>query len=400
MTLLSRARAASLFSALFGALLLAGCEDPSAVGLTVLDVGDATPETITVPADEATLAPLTDPTGFTRPTGGGVFTARTLAGRAEDPLFGTVTASGHLDFFRPVELPAGFLTSPIERVVLELRPDYRFGDTTATATFDVYEIAAEWVAGLLPSDTTLAVHDRLLATFSVSGADTLAHVELPADWVAERDTLFRGETFATDFHGLQIRPRQESRLAFGFSQESSLLMISDLQEEAPRDTVVHPVASLFSSIQRDLHGTVPPPDLVPLQDGTGQGLHASFRLDELGSPAVTAAFIRVQADTTLLERDLPPNFARPLARTLALYALGDGLPTLIAEARLDRRQQAYVFTSEGLSRLFQDAVLGRPARIPGFRGFAVGFPRSPSTLNVAPVIANPEAILLVVPTDL
>jgi hypothetical protein len=63
----------------------------------------------------------------------------------------------------------------------------------------------------------------------------------------------------------------------------------------------------------------------------------------------------------------------------------------------DARRQGYVFSSTLLTGVFQDAALGRPL----FERYAVGFPRSPSTLNVAPLVSTPEApvraVLLLVP---
>jgi len=400
MTLLRRARLAGLLTAVCGVLLLAACEDPSGVGLTILDPGDTDPRTRPVTATDVRLDTLSDFTGFI-PSGAGLLTGRVLAGRAEDPLFGTVAATGYVDFSRPPVPPPDFLQTNIERIVLRLQPDYRFGDTTATATFDLYEIAEPWAAATLPSDSSVAAMDKLLVTFSVSARDTLVYVNLPESWVSQRDSLFRDPAFNAQFHGLQLRPRPESRLALGFAGASAaLLALSDHTGDARIDTVTYEASAVFSGVQRELPPAAAlPPGFLPLQDGPSQGVLFAVRLDTLGGPAVAAGFVRVPADTTLLAQGRGAGFVRPMAQMLALFGVtANGQREQIAEGPYDRRAQAYVFSNVSLGPLFQEAALGR-AR---FVSYAVGFPRAPSTLDVAPVVhteATPlRAVLLVVPS--
>lgn len=396
MTRLLHARLGGFLAAAFGVLFLAACEDPSAVGLTILDPGETDPRARVFPA-EATLDSLTDATGFSVPAGA-TLNARALAGRVEDPLFGTVTAIGYLDFGRPLSLPSTYFNAPIERVILRLRPDYRYGESEATTAFDLFEVQADWNASTLASDTTLAVRDRRLASFEVAPGDSLVHVELPSDWVAERDSVFRATIFDSGFHGFQVRPREDSRAALGFSGTSSLLALADRGEVEP-DTVAFSATQVFTYAERDVVGAAPPPNLFPLQDGTGIGLHLEFGLDTLTvAPAVTAAFVRLEADTSLVTGTA--GFVRPMARTLTLYGLSDNAPPIaVGQAVLDPGTQTYVFSSRALSDEFQRIVLGRGQ----FTGFAVGFPSSPSTLDVAPIVTSEEApprlVLLVVPAD-
>jgi hypothetical protein len=308
-----------------------------------------------------------------------------------------VTATGHMDLTRPAVVPVEFFDTPISRVVLRLRPDYRYGDTTATVTFDIHEILESWNAPSLVSDTTLAVRGEVVTSFSVSAADTLVHVEMPVTWVEDRSPLLRAADFNAAFHGFQIRPRDDSRLALGFDgARSDLLVVSGVGESA--DSVSYFTSALFSSVTRDVppEGTLPQ-GLIPLQDGPSQGLTFGLRLDTLGAPALSAGFLRIEADTTLLVQNRPAGFVRPMSRTLVLYGIGSGAPIQLGEGVFDTRRQGYVFSSTFLTGVFQDAALGRPL----FERYAVGFPRSPSTLNVAPLVSTPaapvRAVLLLVP---
>jgi len=390
--LLRTARAAAIA---LGILLVSGCEDPSGVGLDVIDFGETDPRAQAIEA-VTEMDSLVDPTGFVRPATG-EFLNRFLAGRAQDPLFGTVEATGYIDFARPLNLPLGFLGSPVRGAFLSLQPDYVYGDTSGVATFDVFQVRDSWNAQTFRSDTTLAVYERLLATFQVSASDTLVHVQLSQEWVEEADTLFRAEDFEARFNGFQIRPRPESRMARGFRGTSTLEFISNFASETVADTVGYIAFAIASGIQRDLQFANPPPELFPLQDGSGEGLFLSFQLDTLDSPALSAGFIRVDADTLLLQQQLPPHFVRPLATRLALFGMGAGQPVLLAETQLDTAKQAYTFTSTLLNVVLQDMALGRSA----FDRLAIGFPRTPSTLDVAPITsipgARPRAVLIVVP---
>jgi hypothetical protein len=377
--------------------MLSACEDPSGVGLSVIDFGETDPSTRTIAA-EAAMGPLVDATGFLRPLAG-AFDQRFIVGRAQDPIFGTVTATGYIDFGRPAGLAPGFFTVAIEEAYLEFRPDYRFGDTTREVVIDLYEIQDSWNPQTFRSDTTLAAQPGLVATFSATAADTLVRVQLPDAWVTQRDTLLRSQQFDTLWHGFQLRPRDESGIALGFTGHSRLNVVSNFREETARDTVAFFASGLATGTTVDYSLANVPLRLLPLQDNTGLGLIMTFRLDTLDTRAISASAIRIEADTLLLEANRPAGFERPMARTLVIYGLGDGPPTALAEGLLIEDDEAYVFTSSFLHRVIQDMVFKRSP----FDRFGVGFARSPSTLNVAPLVdepgAPPRVILLVAPHD-
>jgi hypothetical protein len=394
---LHRARIAGAAALVLGVLMIAACEDPSGVGLNVIDFGETDPRSRTVVA-EAEMDSLVDATGFVRPQTGG-FPERVIAGRVEDPLFGTVEATAYIDVARPLNIEPGFFVVGVLGAFLSLEADYVYGDTLSVATFDVFEVQDNWNPLEFRSDTTLAVKETLLATFEIGAADTLVQVPLNADWVTDMDGVFRGDDFETQFHGFQIRPRDSNTLARGFRGTSNLRLISNFRPDTEADTVSFVAAEIATSVQRDRQSVHTPPELFPLQDGTGEGLHLTLRLDTLDYRAISAGFIRVEADTLLLKQYSPPNFVRPIAQRLAIFGMSEGPPLQIAEAVLDRSKGAYIFSSSLLTVILQDMALDRSR----FETLAIGFPRSPSTLSVAPIVtsplaAPPRAVVIVVPS--
>jgi hypothetical protein len=397
MTFFCRARLTGLALLTCGVLLLASCEDPSGVGLTVTDFGETDPHAQVVPA-ETSLDSLVDVTGFTRPLTE-EFNGQFFAGRLDDPYFGRLDVHGHIDFFRPVGIDLGFTTAPLDVINLRLVPFSAAGDTSAPAMFEVYEITEAWRGFDIVSDSVLATDDRLLATFSIAPSDTLVRVALDEQWIADRDTIFRGDDLEANFHGLQIRPHPSNRMAIGFTDDSSLELIGNWNDGTDADTVYFVSGEIATTTSLDPTTGMPPQDLIPLQDGTGIGLYVDLRLDTLSNRALSAGFIRIEADTLLLREGVPSTYHRPLARTLSLYGTGSGPPTRVADAVFDPQKQAYIFQSAQLTFLMQEMALGRSP----FERLAVGFPRVPSTLGYAPLVDRPEAppraVLLVVPSD-
>ncbi|MEP0548727.1 MAG: hypothetical protein ABJF88_17460 [Rhodothermales bacterium] len=413
----ARIRLASTFgAAALCLLLLAACEDPSGVGLTVLDPGENDPRARSLPAETA-FAPLTDVTGaFLTAQGFSAF--RTLAGRVDDPLFGTTSARAYLDLLPPQNLPEGFRDRPIEQAILRLNRTYVYGDTTMPTRLDLRQISEEWNAVGAEADTLFPVMDELITSFDVAAGDSLVEVALPAAWIAANDTTLRSTSFSTLFHGFQLSPGEGASAVYGFTGASTLELIS------AEDTVRYGVSELFSGIEGP--ETAPTADdLLLLQDGTSRGLELLFDLDPLGQSAINAVFLRVNADTAAAATNLPAGFARPFARQLALYGFvtdttqtpavdviitdSNGSPVPFAEATLNEETQTYTFASSRINEIFQDQVLSRAE----VDGFLIGFSRATSSLDVAPLVQasagcgtesgmpceGPRATIFLIPAD-
>ncbi len=377
----SRTRfAGALSAAALCLLLLAACEDPSGVGLTVLDPGENDPRARSLPADSVAFAPLDDVTGAFLTTQG--FSAfRALAGRVDDPLFGTTSARAYLDVLPPQSFPDGFRDRPVEQAILRLNRTYVYGDTTMATRLDLRQISEEWNAVGAQADTLFPVMDEVITSFDVSASDSLVEVTLPAAWIAANDTTLRSTSFSTIFHGFQLSPSDQASAVYGFTGASSLELIS------AEDTVRYGASELFSGIE----GPATDPtatDLLLLQDGTSRGLELRFDLADLQQSSINAVFLRVNADTSAATMDLPAGFVRPFARQLSLYGFIEGEdPVLLSTATLNEERQTFSFASTLLTGLFQDIVLDRS----DLEGFALGFPPALSTIDVIPLAAPSEA---------
>ncbi len=385
-------------------LLLAACENPSGLPDGFGDDGASDPTATPLRADSAFLAPLDDFTGaFVSNTGFTTF--RLLAGQADDPDFGAVTALGYIDVLAPATFPEGFRDRPVEEVTLRLVRDYVYGDTLLPTVFDLRQVAEEWNAigsdgGSVTSDTLFPVQDEIITSFEVAG-DSLVEVAMPEDWIAANDTTLRSTQFSTLFHGFQLRAQDGSTAAYGFTGASSLELISD------GDTVRYQASELFSNIEAE-PPTVPLGDgVVRLQDGTGLGLELNFDLGALGRTALNTAFVRVDVGET---PDAQPGFARPVAEELALFGLPGPdstnsaaalAPLFLASATRDEDGQTFSFNSAALTAVLQQLVLGTSR----LEGFAIGFPTAPPSLDVVPLLGlggearGPRAVLVLIPGD-
>ncbi len=360
-------------------LLLAACEDPSGVGLTVLDPSENDPRARSIPADSAALAPFEDVTGaFLSAQGFSAF--RGLAGRVDDPVYGTTISFAYLDVLAPSSFPDGFRDRPVEQAILRLNRGYVYGDTMATTRIDVRQVSEEWSAVGSPADTLFPVQDGVITTFDVAPGDSLIEVPLPADWIAANDTTLRSTQFSTIFHGFQLSPGDQASAVYGFTGGSSLQLISQ------GDTVRYGVSELFSGIEGPPTTPVSE-DYLLLQDGTSRSLELRFDLAALTQSAINTVFLRVTADTAAVSMDLPAGFVRPFARQLALYGLVDGQdPVLITTATLNEERQTFSFASAVLTDIFQELVLGRSE----VTGFALGFPLAPSSIDVIPLVRSSD----------
>ncbi len=394
--------AASCF--LLAALALAACEDPSAVGLDVLDSGESDPRARTFAAETAEADSLADATGGASALDPAFGTFRAWAGRVDDPAFGVTTARAYADFSPPSDVPSRFRQIALDAAILALQLDGLYGETGAPITVDLYQVAEEWNAPAVRSDSTLPTEEEAILSFEIAPEDSLVEVRLPAEWVAENDATLRSLEAGQNFHGFEIRPREENGFARGVLGRSELRLISDFDADADGpDTLDFGAVELFTNVERDAEAGALPAGLVPLVDGGGVGLELTFDFAGLNRPAVTGAFVLLEADTTL---PAPEGFERPVARTLTLYGLGQSVPVAITDAELDPETQQYAFSSAGLAAVLQNVLLSGPDEA-DFDAFAVGFPSNPSELAAialcaeasAACAARPRAVILTVPTD-
>lgn len=380
---------------LFGLLVLAACDDPSGVGLDVTEFGDTDPRVTTMESVFSTDS-LRDLTGM-HDQDPAALVSQAFSGSTWDPLFGLLDASAYLNFVRPFDLAFQFDDVSVDSVVLHLRPGNIYGDSLGTAQFEIYEVATKWNGQRFPSDTTLEVHNQLVGQFSMSGTDTLVTVQLDEAWVSMRDTTIRSPEFTEQFFGLQIRPSGETPFTTGFTFFSTFTVHSDYLGTGIPIATEFPVENLGSITSLDESTAMAPDYLVPMRDGTGIGLTIDIDPTEYRNQPLTAAYIRLDADTLLLRDGVPSSFVRPLAPTLTLYTVDNGQETAFIQGSYLPARNAYFFQGSGLTNLIQDILLDR-STVDGFR---IGFPHIPTTLHYAPVTAHddhpPRVLLLLVP---
>ena len=368
------------FALLGATLLLTACEDPSNVGVGL--IGEEGGEPVVERVDLAAF----DSTGGRDVTGN---TALVLAGRVDDPLLGTLAATGYLDFSAVgAEDLAGFRDTTLASATLQLVPDYVYGDTTGTVTLELRSVAEEVgnaEAASASADTTLPAGE-LITSFSFPLTDTLVSVPLPAAWVAAKDTTLRSERATSVFHGFQIAPAPgDVGTVVGFDRSESRL-----RAIAGADTVFFGEGNngvkAFSSLERTGEVALPP-DRVLLQDGIGPRLRLDLDLEtsDLLGNALNRAEIRLYPDTLAL--DGSATLHRPRPPVLLLYAVEeDGSEFLSAVGEL-RDEGYYAFSDASgsgggtvqvsLRTVLQRDLLGDPF----FDHFEIAVPSSFNTLN-------------------
>lgn len=371
-------------------LTLGACENPTNVGMDLIGEQGGEPTIRTIEATSLEHHPINDVTGQD---------ARILVGRVDDPAFGTVAATGYVDFAQPSNLSGGFRDNPVTSATLRLYPDYRYGDTTATVTYALRTVPQEWTATDAPADTTLPAGE-LIREFTFTASDTLVEVPLPADWISANDATLRSGSFADTFHGFQLAPVSGNAVLgfiFNCPTQSTTCTESRLRVATSADS-----ASFFATKTLTTTRRPEAPDLpaarIGLQDGAGPAGALYFDLDVQEPYALNRAVFQVYADT-LLQQQTPPHFVRPTIRQLELYAIPDeGAAIPVESATLDAEGR-FTYRSETLRRLLQDVLLGNVT----IERFELRIPPSSNTVNTVALYTPaaetqaPRAILTLTP---
>lgn len=320
-------------------LVLSACEDPSNVGLGL--VGEQGGRPITT---EAQIVDF-DADSLERPPN---VPTRVLAGRVEDPLIGTMTADGYLDF-TPVS-SSEFRDGTVQSSELRLSPTFVYGDTTADVTLALRPVSVEWDDDDLPVDTAFSV-GAVIVEFTFDPTDTLVVVPLPGSWVSDNESLLRGEDFGEDFHGFRL-DQTSGGAVVGFGPTGTSLF-----SRTEEDSAAFPIGKAYSALRKE--GGALPGGRRLVQAGVGPEARFELRLDEEASTsAINRAALTFHADTAAVLQDVPPGFVRPMIRSLDLYGLTtEGGLVLLARSNLDEEGR-FIFRSDLLAREIQTALLG------------------------------------------
>ena len=389
-------------AALALAAALAACQDPSGVGLGLIDDETSDPNAVRVEAATVDLRSGPEVTyGFAR-GGGTPVQTRALLGDVRDAQFGDGRAIAYLDL-RKGTLPADFEDDrTVEQAELRLVRASIYGDTTATLPVELREVTASWSPISLPIDTTLATGE-VLDTYSVSVGDSVAVLPLPAAFVADRDTLFRG-SFDTAFEGFELRVPEGAAAGpgavVGINALSSVLrLISDEYDddgEATRDTVDYPIVEVFSSLRR-APATVATPDRVLLRDGDTTAVALTFDFAAIEGRPLANGSLRFRVDRSLVSDE--GSFVRPLLTDVGLFGiLDDATRVFLSEIEIGDGD-IVTLQSAFLTAAIQARLLGRqpyerfelvPAPDP------LSFGILPISIGGADEVARPRLSLVVV----
>ena len=295
-------------------LAVAGCEDPSNVGLGI--IGEEASEPTRIHLAGADLPSERDPvvTGGIR--SGITFSGagRVLFGTAEDPLFGLMQSKGYVDYSAPLALASNFRDGTVTAVSLHFVADgYVYGDTSATATFVISDMPEAWTAFGVRSDTLLVSSDPV-TSFDYTYSEGEFVVPLPEDWVQKNGSTLLDPDFINAFDGFEIVALSPSAIT-GIGGVESFMRVT-----TTTGTEDYVMSKLLTALSK-----VPGPSIegrTPVQDGYGDNaiLDFDFEIDSIAGSAISRAVVDIRVDLSPFE-DAPPDFVRPVPVSIDLIGI-------------------------------------------------------------------------------
>ena len=323
-----------------GLLLLTACEDPSNVGIGLVDEqGDPVVRSFGTSNFDTTT--IDDITG-NQP--------RVLVGQVDDPLTGMISATGYVDFVSP-----GFDNDDnptITGVSLVLARNYVYGDTVTTSSISLFDLVEDWTETTAKADTSLP-KGMLVTTADFLPSDTLVTIPLPESWIAANDAALRSDEFESSFHGFALEAAGGNAIV-GFNESASSLRVF-----TSADTLNYNLTRTITGLARSGQPAALPPNQVLVQDGLGQTVTFNIDLEDAGleDTPINGVILRLFADT-LVVKDTPPNFVRPLLRDIQLVGVDEnGLFLTLGMATLTD-DGSYRFREAPLRNVLQQQFFG------------------------------------------
>lgn len=363
-------------SLLAGLFLLSGCDDPSNVGQGLLDAQSGDTRVSTMSPDVIDRLDRPDETGGNAGSGA----VRALAGTVDDPVLGTMTAHGFIDFVPSSQFESTFTNGSVTWAGLELNLDYRYGDTTGVVQFDLFSIPGNWLSSEVDAGSDIPRGGRI-ASYEIPVTAGVVTLPLPEAWVDSNDATLRSSTFTDTFHGFGIVPTGGDAIV-GFRFSESVLRASAV----PGDTVTYAMSKVGTLT--DLSATAAPADHVILQDGSAESVFMRFPLrgEVLDESLIHRVIMQLTAVD--LSSRYPEGFSRPLPGVLGLEAVSaDGQTRLeIAEVAINASGD-FVVDNTTLTNVFQSANLGKSV----LDRFELYFPPEQSGIGFFAFPQNPGA---------
>jgi len=270
-----------------------------------------------------------------------------LLGLVNDPIFGALSATSHVDFSPEV---TGTLIPALTGAELHLKRNYIYGDTTSMITVAVHDILDSWNPAGATADTTLMLGPEI-TTHTFLSADTLVTIPMPMEWVSTYEDTLRSVDIDSLFHGLALVPI-DGQSVVGFGNQGT-----SLQLHSTDDTTGFLFQREITTISRQ---TAPmlPDDLVGVQDGAGPTVHLQFDLESMANQPINGAVLVLHADT-LAVRDAPEHFVRPIVQELQLVAVReDGGPALLVGQVRMSEEGIFSFFGEDMATFFYGVLFG------------------------------------------
>lgn len=245
---LSAWKGLTILSLLVLPVLLSSCEDPGSVGSSFTqNDGEVSIDTVQVEGIESEqLNSYSGQLPFLSP------------GRFDDPLFGEVEI---ISLLRPSIASATSEDEMEEDANMKLRlfvnNDLTYGDSTASATYDLFELDQTWRGGEWKlSDEPTIMENAQVGSFSVDEEDSI-DVTLEGDWVDEYREFFNSEEtdkdslYRAQFPGLAVVPSNAAKLS-PIDMDSSRVII-----ENEEDTLEYTFRDGANSLTRENEADVP-----------------------------------------------------------------------------------------------------------------------------------------------
>jgi hypothetical protein len=319
--------------------VLAGCDDPSSVGLELVGGSNGEPTSFVV-----------EPSLFAGEDGRDVTGGRdrVLVGVVDDPIGGTISAAGYLDFSPVGVLSSAFQAGPVSSISLRLATDYVYGDTLQTGSLFVYDITEEFVELGFPADSTISIGGVVTQT-AFAPTDTLVVVEIPLTWV-NADSV-RSSTAGTALHGFQLTATDLNSIV-GFTDESVMRIVSG------GDTTDFAV-ELSATTSERLTAPAPPEGRTIVQDTQGPtlGLDLTLDLDTLSDAVINRVVLQLFADSLLIQDQTPANFVRPNPKSFDLIAVRKDSSLVFLEVATISDEGILRFNSDLLRTTYQGRLL-------------------------------------------
>jgi len=299
---------------ILGLLIITGCEDPGIVGNSFVGSGAQ------IASDTVKISDYNTADQIPTYSGNRSYLS---AGKFDDPVFGTVTATGLL---KP-----SISTSAIDTLQedasmylqLKIDPGNVYGDTTSSTTFDLVEMNQLWRGKSWKMDDPAPVSDNVVVSSTQIGMQDSVVIELPTSYMMKYrdfyydDSANRDSLYKYNFYGLALVPKDGSNKILAINSSGSHFLFQN-----PDDTTYS---------QETLNDWAYSVERTNVPSGNNnednvfgdfsQVINFDFPIDKqsMGSQNLSRVELVLYQDEQTLTGTLPANTVRPPVSNAKLY---------------------------------------------------------------------------------